>query len=240
MWLHGRIFIFVLLTQAAVAEEGAEELAADFYTDFLSGITDFISIPVPPPIPQCVEDPTYRSPHTTESQIENFFEESLASLGNTDDILAVFEPRTVLCVGCSKGIGRANACHWAGRQGTDRVISLATTNKLVPASCPFDSKIKNVVYNIAKEKAGRLSDILESEGVETIDLVLLSAVRDLMGPMRNWQRDDLEAGFRNNVAGHHAVWLEAREYLSPDLAVVMGITSVAAETRYFLGAAFTT
>jgi hypothetical protein len=56
--------------------------------------------------------------------------------------------------------------------------------------------------------------------------------------MRYWELDDLVQGFRNNVAGHHEVWREAREHLSPDLAVVMGITSVAAETRYFAERSF--
>lgn len=205
-------------------------------------------IQVPSPVQLCAEDPDYRLPHATNDQIEDFFEKSLGFLGDTEDILSFFEPKTVLCVGCSKGIGRANACHWAAREGTERVVSLATTRFLVPVLCPNggDEKITNVVYDIAKEAESsffssvrsflfgtKLSDILRNAGIEQIDLLLLIAVRDMMGSMRYWKGNELIEGFRNNVAGHHVVWQEVREYLSPDLAVVLGVTSVASETRYF-------
>jgi NAD(P)-dependent dehydrogenase (short-subunit alcohol dehydrogenase family) len=181
----------------------------------------------------CSQDGSnYTSPTTTEYQMDEFFRDSLSSLGDTAAILSRFEPRTFLCVGCSKGIGRANVCHFAGRDGTEQIISLAQTLTLVPLRCPSgNSKIKNILYDIAKERRGRLTEILRREGIETIDLVLMSAGRDMPGPMRIMDADDFDWYFRNMVSGHHAVWLEARQYLSPDFAVVMGISSLSAETR---------
>jgi hypothetical protein len=122
------------------------------------------------PIPACGGDgddgANYRSPHFNESQIDEFFRDSLApSIGDDAEeaILSRFESRTVLCVGCSKGIGRANVCHYAGRRGTERIISLAATRRLDPRRCPSgNSKIANVVYDIAEPQPR--ADLPESFG----------------------------------------------------------------------------
>jgi NAD(P)-dependent dehydrogenase (short-subunit alcohol dehydrogenase family) len=199
---------------------------------------ELFELDVPPPLPQCgTGDPNYKSPHTTEEDIDRFFQTRLSGLGDsTEEILdRLGDPETVLCVGCSKGIGRANACYWGSRSGTKHILSLASTTDLSPSLCPNggDSKIINVKYDIATMPKGSLTKLLKVKGISTIDLVLLSAVRDLMGPMRYWDANDIVSGFQNNVAGHHAVWREAREFFSREFAVVLAISSVAAETRFF-------
>jgi len=182
----------------------------------------------------------FKLPQTSEDEIETFFKESLSSLGDTDDILSHFEPKTVLCVGCSKGIGRAVACHFASRKGTDKVVSLAASNQLVPVMCPNggDEKITNLVYDIAREPykfwiwRRSLTRTLQDAGIKEIDYMLMSAGRDIVGKMRMFEIYDLVSAFLNNVAGHHAVWQEARDFFSPKFTVVMGISSIAAEMRY--------
>ena len=209
-----------------------------------------------PEFPGCTADfqvpDAYQLPSTS-------IEAATAFLNSLDPqilylIQANYQPRTIACTGCSKGIGRQVACHFASLATTEKIISLATTTDLDPAFCPLggDEKIVNVKYDIGlyaqdpcrndESTSTSPSDetcvpefvkILEDNNVQKIDFLLLNAVRDMVGPMRHWDANDIAKGLYNNVLGQHHVWKIARDYLNPQFAVAFGVSSVAAKTRFF-------
>ena len=174
-------------------------------------------------------------PHTSVEEVDAFLS-SAAFGGSVEDALDKFKPSNIVIVGGSKGIGRANACYFAGLGS--KVISLSTTlptadgsDLASPIECPAAGSIINVKYDIAAPRRP-LSRILKEHNMASIDLLLLNAARDALGALRDWQVHDLQRVYSNNVFGHHKVWLEARDYLNTKLAVVLGVSSAAAETRF--------
>lgn len=158
-------------------------------------------------------------------------------------------PEHIFIAGGSKGIGRGIACYFANLPTTKKIISIAATDILKPESCgseAADAKVRNYIYDISTNlhldtkdcsSSGccntSIPSILHHEEIETIDLLVLGAARDLVGQMRYWSGDDLLRGLANNLVGLHSVWQATRDYLNPAYAVVQGVSSVASETRFF-------
>ena len=180
----------------------------------------------------------YQSPHSTVQDIENLVPPLTGGL-NMEILRNAYQPETVFVVGGSKGIGRAVACYWAEKEKT--VISIATTDDLVPAVCPgtggifFDESlyIENHVYDISKSDDQNEESISEILDGREIDMLALIAGKDVMGALRDFDMQDMDRAYKNNVFGLHHVWKEVRNYLNPNFAQVIGASSVAAKTRLF-------
>jgi short-subunit dehydrogenase len=187
----------------------------------------------------CTEDgevpDDYVAPYTSEGMCDDYFMEKF---GSVETALEKYQPSVVVIVGGSVGIGRANACYWAARGKT--VISLATRpvhlvgkNEATAIDCDFSKNIINYQYDITEpEKQRKLSSILRENNIDSIDLLLLNAGRAIFGDLRDYTSKDLIGAYMNNVFGLHDVWIQARKFLNPNLAVVFGMSSRLAESRF--------
>lgn len=184
-------------------------------------------------------------------EVEMFLD-SQSQLGGRQGALETFVPgrspkTAVVVVGGSTGIGRILACHFAEQGST--VISLASTlpeqNDPVSAiDCAAADSIYDFPYDITKSSRNsrrgsrrrggniHLSVIMRQLNIDYIDLLLLNAGRDQLGALRDWEASDMQRAYMNNVFGLHDVWSDARGCLNPNGAVVLGVSSVAAETRF--------
>lgn len=143
-----------------------------------------------------------------------------------------FDPQTVVVAGGSTGIGRQLACYFADLGA--RVFSFATTDEFDPkVECANSERIKHIKYDVSNPKGNNLEEQLKKYDFETIDLLLLNAGRDALGSMRDWSFNDLTKAFQNNVFGLHEVWRKVRKSLNPEGAVVLGVSSVSAESYLF-------
>jgi NAD(P)-dependent dehydrogenase (short-subunit alcohol dehydrogenase family) len=262
-----------------------------------------------PPVPICTPDGLLPDDWTSPMSSKEQLEQRLTELGILDyTSQSEYEPRNILIVGGSKGLGRATACYFASRGNA--VVSLAVTlpddpNELdlvAPIDCPAADSIVNVVYDITKDgtkrgnnnateespvddvideetankqgerenpdeayssmskgkkkskdgkrrsqrrrqsisvdesstSAGRESasvrQILQENGMTTIDFLFLNAGRDILGDLRDFGTTDLHFAFDTNVIGLHNVWREVRPLLNPDFALVLASSSISAES----------